>query len=180
VGGNFAALRDHGLEELGRHRVPGGARDELAHEARVDGVGEGRDLRAQLADGGRVGGEGMEGADQDEPERSGGMLDREAAGGVGGTGRADEHGGIYLQRVHERSDVGHQVRRSVPGRRPLRVPVPALAGGDGVEPIRQVFQNPLEGAPRVEVGMQQQNGHAGAVPLLDVLQSHAGGKAGRP
>ena len=56
----------------------------------------------------------------------------------------------------------------------------ALGGRESVDPIRQVFQNPLERAPRVEVGVQQHDGHAGTVPLLDVLQGHAGGKADSP
>jgi hypothetical protein len=122
----------------------------------------------------------VEGTDRDEAECAGGLLECEAAGGVRSAGRAHQQGGIELQRVHERGDVGHQVGRSISARRALGVPVPALAGRERVEPIRQVFQNPLERAPRVEVGVQQQDRHAGAVPLLDVLQGHAGGKASRP
>jgi hypothetical protein len=122
----------------------------------------------------------VEGTDQDKAECARGMLECEAPHSVGRAGRADEHGSVDFECVHERGDVGHQVRRSISGRRALGVPVAALAGGEGVEPVRQVFQNPLERAPRVEVGVQQHDRHAGAVPLLDVLQGHAGGKAGRP
>jgi hypothetical protein len=180
VGGHLAALHDHGLEEIGRHAVPGRAGDELAHEVRIDGVGQRLDLLAHRADGGRVGGEGAECANQDEPERSVWALHGEASGGVGGAGRADQHGGVDSKRVHERSDVGHQVPRPITAARPVRVPVAALAGRKSVEVVRQVFQDPLERAPRVEVGVQQQNGQAGGVPLLDVAQVHAGGQADSP
>jgi hypothetical protein len=108
------------------------------------------------------------------------MLERETPDGVGGAGRADQHGGIDIESVHERGDVGHQIRCPVSGGRPVRVAVAALAGREGVDAVRQVFQDPLERAPRVEVSVQQQHGHAGVVPLLDVLQRHAGGQASRP
>src|SRR5215212_806429 len=96
------------------------------------------------------------------------MVYREAPGDEAATRTTHDDGCFEMEHVHERRQIRREIAGMVASRWTARITMAPLRQGVSVDRLGQIGQHKLERSPGVRDGVQEYNGDARRITLLDV------------
>ena len=153
---------------LGHGVDPGKPGQERAHPGGLYRIGQPVDLAGER----RPAPQAARRSDQDQaghPMRAGNrhlLRDVPAAGGP------QQHGGADASHIHQRGDIGSDLRQRVSRRGLIRVAVTAQIHRHGTDRARQQRQQPVKRTPRLTPGVQQHDRRRGGRAGANIRNAH--------